>query len=91
MTDQIVTKTVYSYNGVDYSSLYKVKLEVENSIGALIDSIHPRLPSKQALAAYELLTRHSTREKLVKLLQVEHDIEDECCKTISGTNVLDLE
>lgn len=77
----IDNKISYIYCNKEYDSLKKIKLEVENSIGKLIDSANLISP-KDRIIAYDMIINN--KELLVHLL-TEYYAEDGKQK-----NILDL-
>ncbi len=80
---QIESKTVYTYNGNEYTQLSKIKEAVENTLGNLLDQINPPLTPKQGLQMLKLLT--SNRSLVREALNVTYEDEEQ-----RRANILDL-
>jgi hypothetical protein len=69
---------LYKLEGKTYNSLKEIKIEVENRIGAIIDTmsipVH-QIGSAQRLHIFQILTNPENREKLQKLLNVTYEQE----------------
>jgi len=89
MCTEISQRTVYTLNGLDYKTLGQVKTKVENDIGALIDSLQPRLNTREALAVFDLITKN--HKDLTRLLNVVWEGETESALELPREfNILDL-
>jgi hypothetical protein len=79
--------TRYRFDGVEYDSLQSIRRDVENEIGAIIDSAPIRLSPKDRLVVFEAITKNHKR--LRALLSVEYIKEDDIQpETI---NILDMD
>lgn len=92
MKTYIKTVERYKFDGKEYTSLAKVKTEVENRIGGVVDEVinrHPEAPNKLRLALHEYLQKPQVRELLTGLLNVEFVVEEHAIHT-ETKNILDL-
>ena len=80
--------TRYRFEGKEYNSLKSVRIQVENEIGAIVDSASVPIAPRDRLAIFEAIAKN--RKRLQALLSVEYtrgedDIQPE------AVNILDLE
>lgn len=93
MKTYIKTVERYVFDGKEYTSLAKVRQEVENRIGGVVDDFfnqHPEAPVKLRLALHEYLQKPQVRELLTGLLNIEFTVEDYATRTDETKNILDL-
>jgi len=69
MPSKIKIVTTYEFDDKTFRSLKAIDVYVENRLGALIDSLHPRLAPKQALGMVNILKGNSKR--VIELLSVD--------------------
>lgn len=81
---EVITITRYKFDGKEYDSIPKVKTEIENRIGAIIDKMN--LPLKARLKMLEVIVSH--KAELCKLLEVTHEFHTS--EGYKEKNVLDL-
>lgn len=84
---EIIEVTRYKFEGVEYPSLAKVKTEIENQLGAIIDKMDVNLTPKQRLNILAAMTKD--KKQIVKLLTVEFN---NASNDLQGDykNILDL-
>lgn len=82
--------TRYKLEGKEFDSLPKVKTEIENRIGAIIDKMDATLNSKQRLNILKALVKD--KSALAKLLTVTFEIEPKEYGQMKSEviNILDL-
>lgn len=85
---EIKTITRFKFDGKEYDNLPKVKTEVENRIGTILDQLNPRLTPKQAIQMLEIIVRE--KAKLHDLLNVTFEVEGETALSGYDKNILDL-
>jgi len=93
MKKYIKTVERYIFDGKEYTSLAKVRLEVENRLGGVVDDFfnqHPEAPAKLRLALHGYLQKPQVRELLTELLNVEFTVEDYATRPDEAKNILDL-
>lgn len=85
---EIYTITKYRFEGVDHDSLESVRCQVENGIGAIIDSSPRPLSPKDRLAVLVAIVKNHKRLK--ELLSAEYTRDnDELQPEI--VNILDMD
>jgi len=87
----IKTMVRYQYEGKEFNDLSKVKKEVENSIGAIIDQFDLpsiRLTPKQRLHILEVISNN--KKGLRALLNVTFEVEGDHFGQDYNKNILDL-
>lgn len=84
---EIETITRYKFDGVEYDSIDKVKTEIENRIGKIIDYSDVTLTPKQKLNIHKAICEH--KKELKKMLNVTFNREP---NTLQGDwiNILDF-
>ena len=85
---KIHTITRYRFDGKEYDCLKSVRIQVENEIGAIIDSTSRPLNPKDRLAVFDAIMKQHKR--LRSLLSVEY-IRDEGDIQPETLNILDMD
>jgi len=75
MPSKIKIVTTYEFDDKIFRSLKSIDTYVDNLLGSLIDSLHPRLAPNQALDLLILLKGNSKR--VIELLSVDTNLIEE--------------
>ena len=66
--------TSFKVFGKTFKNTHDIEVHIENSIGAILDKVSPRLPPKQAIQVLKLII--DNREELTELLNVKIDVSE---------------